>query len=288
MWENTFEQQMVCTPLSKFHWLLSLINKRFTVSNIENIGVNQASLTFDDGYRCAIYAAQEMDVFNNIGYFFLPISNIDGGPLWIDKIMLWFNHVPNGIYSINGRLYTLTTILSRQRGYSTYMEHILGIDKYDTKYFTTILDKVFSYESLNIKEEYFQVRYKGLSNVECDRLKALGHYIGGHSVNHDVLSKLSQDQLSLDFRICSDHIGNIYNTDIYAYPFGHKKEVSQMVISSCIKSKFRKALMNDNIITNNDYKIPRMNISKYQNRYELEAAMSGLITLIKQWIAIIK
>ena len=276
---GSFEQDIVCTSYSKFAWIMSIVNKSFKVTT--NLGEpNSAVITFDDGYRAALVANEVLEKWNNKAYFFIPLTNVGAGPLWIDQIMAWFAYVPEGIYQIGNIQVNLSDKTSRQIAFSSAINILYR--EYDKENLMETLDKQYPYRDLPIEKDYFELRFRGLREDEIDSLKKKGHNFGGHSINHDILSLLDDKSLHKDFDECSQQVGMLFNTSLYAYPYGHKRDVTPNVIQACRMSSFTHAVLNEYNSKASDYSLSRQNISQYNSRYEIEASLSGLTQAIKK------
>lgn len=275
---DSFEQKIVCSSQSHFDWLIAIVNKRFEVTT--RIGKpDSAIITFDDGYRAALVADKVLRKYRNKAYFFVPISNVSDGPLWVDVIMGWIAYVPDGEYSINGITYNLISWQSRQEAYDSIIDSLYNSGG-EHQPIIDQMQNICPFSSLEISEEYFNLRFRGLTYEEIEMLKQYGHKIGGHSVNHDILSLLEENELADDFNDCSLQIGRLFNTSLYAYPFGHKRDVNMKCIEICSQSGFSSAVMNEFVCEETRYTMSRINISRYRSRYEVEAELSGF----KQWL----
>lgn len=275
---NTFEQQIVCSSQSHFERLIDIVNKRFEVTT--QIGKpNSAIITLDDGSRAALIADRVLTKYGNNAYFFLPLSCVNGGPLWMNKIMGWIAYVAPGEYSIAGKKYDLNSQSSRRKAYRAITD---SIRKNGYNYLSIIeqLELICPFEQLNVSEEYSNLRFQGLTDDEVTQLKKKGHKIGGHSVNHDVLSLLPAEKLKDDFKQCGAQINKLFNCSLYAYPFGHQRDVSAECIRECAAAGFTAAVMNEYVPEETAYTLSRMNISRYTSGYEIEAELSGF----KQWL----
>ena len=276
--DDSFEQRIVCTAESRFEKIMAIVNNRFRVTT--DICVpNTAVITFDDGYRAALIADKVLSKYGNNAYFFIPVDNIGAGPLWIDHAMLWFAHVADGEYTINGDTFVLTTQSSRQRAFSQSVNKLYV--NYDADGYIEQLDNLSPFSSLQTDEEYAMLRLRGLTAEELDLLKLKGHKIGAHSRKHDILSKLPPNELEDDFRSCYALVHTTYNTDIYAYPYGHPRDVSEQVVGACRKSGFSKAFINETNTSPTDFTIGRLNVGLSENKYEIEARLSGFTEWLK-------
>lgn len=273
---DSFEQKIVCTPQNKFRSLISIVNKRFKVTTA--LGEpGSAIISFDDGYRAALTAVNVLDTYGNKAYFFIPLDNVDGGPLWIDLIMAWFAYAPTGTYKVLGKNVTLGSQQQRLQLFSKTIDSLYRF--YDKQQLLDSLDDAFPFTKLSIESTYFECRFQGLTQEELKLLKTKGFKIGGHSVRHDILSMLSEAELKQDFNECSKQIGILFNTNLYAYPFGHFRDVNKKVVDACKTSDFSLAVLNEYNTVVNRYMLSRLNISHYHFRYEIEAALSGFM----QW-----
>ncbi|MBD5585135.1 MAG: polysaccharide deacetylase family protein [Clostridia bacterium] len=284
---DSFEQKIVCTAQSKFDRLLSIVGKR--LKNSTTIGEpGTAVITFDDGYRAALTAREALEKHACKAYFFVPLSVIGGGPLWVDRIMGWFAYVPAGTYRIGDRSYTLTDQPGRQASFSKLMDSLYdsASGSYEPHGVIAQLESILPFDELPIPEAYRELRFKGLTNSELQFLKTTGggHLIGGHSVRHDILSQLDREQLDEDFNACSAQTGTLFNCRVYAYPFGHKRDVSPTVIEACRNSAFEYAVLNEYSPAADAFALSRLNISQYATRFEVEAALSGFTQWLKNLI----
>lgn len=277
---NSFEQSIVCTTKGRFKELMEQVNKRFRI--VTDAGVpGTAMITFDDGYRAALNAADVLEYFGNKCVIFMPVNAVGAEALWIDRIMAWFAYVPDNTYKINGVVCDLHDTNSRQKAYSVIIDSLYKMGSYIPGTIIEELDELFPFADLNIPEEYYSFRFRGLTSSEIDRLKDAGHKFGGHSVSHDILSCLTEDELHRDFQICSSGMNTLYNSDIYAYPFGHQRDVNEATYRMLEKSAFNYGVMNESVKDEKNYCLSRINISHYDNKYEIDAALSGLTFWLK-------
>ncbi|MDE6230613.1 MAG: polysaccharide deacetylase family protein [Muribaculaceae bacterium] len=276
--DNSFEQKIVCSSKSHFERIIDIVNKRFEVTT--QIGkANSAIITFDDGYRAALTADAVLSNYGNNAYFFLPLSNVNGGPLWNDKIMGWIAYVSPGEYIIAGKAYYLNSQSSRQKAYQDIIEYIRAND-YNYSSIIEQLELITPFYKLAISEEYKNIRFRGLTQEDIIQIKQKGHKIGGHSINHDILSLLQPEKLKHDFQQCSAQINKLFNCGVYAYPYGHTRDVSIECVKECAASGFSAAVMNEYVPNETRHTLSRMKIGHYTSKYEIDAELSGF----KQWL----
>ena len=176
----------------------------------------------------------------------------------------------------------------RRSAFSEIIDGLYAPGAYNPDLLVATLETLYPFSDLDIPDSYKALRFSGLRTDEIASMTAVGHKIGGHSVRHDILSLLKPNELKADFNQCSSKVGEIFNCDVYAYPFGHYRDVSENCMTECERSGFKYAVMNEWVDGHNDYKLSRINISGYTSRYEVEAALSGFTQWLKNKIAWIR
>lgn len=279
-WDDALHLQ-VAIKESVFREQIRIINKRFGFSRFP--GDKGCLITFDDGYKCAMIAARILDDYHATGYFFVPYNIIDNNyPLWVDILLMWCSYLPTGNYNIYDISYRIDSHESRKKLFDDLINN--QYYRYEPKSIVKKIDCIYPIDSVinQINNEYFSFRFCGLSTIEIESLQKRGHFIGAHSVQHDIMSLLCHEELEKDIKICENGLGKYYNTRVFTYPFGHYKQVNKTVVNAVAKSQFNNAFMNDEISHPTDYTLPRRCISGYENKYEIEANLSGFTTMIKK------
>jgi len=269
---------------SNFQFQVNLISRRFTISDdIES--QRCAIITFDDGYQNNLsIAAPVLEELGIKAYFFVPLDSIDSGaPFWVDKMTLWFSYVPFGTYTILNNEYTIETTGDRPGEFSKlYRELLNNYGLVDQAWRT--MNELVPFEGL-VKPDLYSQRCVPLSTAELSRMKESGHKIGAHSVSHNVLSKISLAELREDFKKTADALGSVYNTKVFAYPFGGRDETSNQVFECCREFGFSHGLLNvfEDVPEFEDvnYVVPRIALPNTSDRYLINARLSGLEQFIK-------
>ncbi len=272
---------------SVFRKQIALISKRLRLSTILDEPCS-AMFTFDDGYRCANITSRILEDYATAGLFFMPVENIGSKqPLWIDKIMLWFSLVPENRYEIGGIPYLLTSNENREIAYSNYCNRMYEGHPYVPSLWIDELNRLYPFQSLYemVPTALYSLRFMGLSKDEILVLQKRGHKFGGHSVSHDILSLLDDKELKNDFRQTSILLSqHIINEPIYAYPYGHPRDVTSVVIKVCENSIYHYAFMNEHVEFPTSYTRSRLNLGNGYNKYELDAKLSGFHQFLKKLV----
>lgn len=135
--------------------------------------------------------------------------------------------------------------------------------------------------------EHSRLRFTAMSRVQIEQLKAEGHLVGAHSRSHDVLSMLTPAELRADMEACAAAVDDIYNTDVFCYPFGGPNEVSDEAALTCRAAGFRAAFLNlpdPWAPAWGDFGLPRIPLLQDHGPAAVHARISGLSRNIKSWI----
>ena len=268
------------TKESSFKKQIEIIKQKFDVG-LDIYDNNQLTITFDDGYLNQYSIASKiMDKKNIKGYFFYAANLLEKqNTLYIDKIQYWITHVPYGIYENDKFGIRLEINNPEDRRIQWKKINNLIENKESMNKIHDLLDEMYPFNSIKIKEEFYNLRFNPITKANLTMMKNKGHKIGAHSASHEILSNLSKQQLEEDINMCVSLLSDIYNTKTFCYPYGSEKEVSEVVINLIQSKGFDKALSFINYLPNNkkfnNYFIPRMAIPDTDDEYVIEFVLSG-------------
>lgn len=272
---------------SVFAKQLAIILRRFPVTT-ELGRPGTCMITFDDGYRNnACVAGPLLARAGAAAYFFVPLETAQQGePNWVDKFRLWLGAAPSGTYRIAGCEISLDDSASRHRG-AGQLWRIIEADYGARHTVLADMNRAAPFETLPIAPELRMLRYDAMSSQELKELAGAGHKIGCHSSAHDILSRLSVDEIEADFAACAAYRGTLYNTDIYAYPFGGAAHLDDRVIAACRSAGFSAALiylpsLGGTALRPGPFTIPRLTLPNTDNSFVIEAKLSGIDLLLKR------
>ena len=279
--DNSSHLGVSCSE-SVFEFQINEILKQYKITT--EIGVpNSCVVTFDDGYSNNFEIANNVLKERNLSAVFFVTSDLieNKNILWIDKMLFWFSYVPVGNYNICG----LSFCISEKNRESLYIESYLYIlENYKEKdRFIEEMNELFAFSSLKIGSDLYSSRFKALSMSQIEQMKRNGHLIACHSTSHDVLSKLDDIELSAEILKCDKLISSSYNCNYFSYPFGSDKEVNDKVINAFKNSLFQKCFTNKWSwkTKKNPYSIQRLSLPNTQNKYLINAHLSGFFYFIK-------
>jgi peptidoglycan/xylan/chitin deacetylase (PgdA/CDA1 family) len=274
---------------SVFSRQLAVIRRRFPVTT-ELGRPGSCVIAFDDGYsNNARIAGPLLAESGALAYFFVPLETArDGQPNWVDKLRLWIGAAPSGTYSICGTEITLDDIASRHRAADALWQ-IIEQDYAKRDALLADMHRAVPFEALPIDPELRALRYDTMTIPELGQLAAAGHKIGCHSRSHDILSRLSEHDLAADFRDCAAYRGSLYNTGVYAYPFGGVAHVNEWVIAACRRAGFSAALiylpsLDGTALEPGPFTIPRQTLPNTASRFVIEAKLSGVDVVIRRLV----
>lgn len=263
---------------SSFRKQIEIIKERFGCT-LDIRDLNKVTVTFDDGYKNQYSLASKiLDDENIQGYFFCTANVINNNePFIMDKLQYWISYVPYGVYNLDEINIVLN--IKDKNSRKTEWEKISDIiGLVEIEKIEKMLDKLYPLDNIKINENFYKLRFKEISNDELEQMKARGHKIGAHSANHKRLSIMNNEELKNDINICKDMLGNIYNTNIFCYPFGSIEDINETVLENIKQNGFKSAFAySNNPIEEgyNEYFMPRMFLPDTNNENIIEFILSG-------------
>ncbi|NQX87064.1 MAG: polysaccharide deacetylase family protein [Halioglobus sp.] len=269
----------VTQKASVFERQLSIIKAKLPIGS--DLEAGEALITFDDGHKNNLYVALPILQAQEVSAtFFIPASYFENqGMLWVDRMLMWFTCVPSGTYNIQGKITKIATDTDRVEAFEDVWASLL--ENYAEKdRLLAELEMQYSFESLDITDRYRLQRFEPLCPEEIALLVEAGCRVACHSYTHEILSRLSDQELDEDFRRCERYV-DLYNSDWYGYPFGRPVEVDHRVISRCEASIFDKAFMNIKQRGRGDFDIARINMPATDDKILIYAELSGFSTMLR-------
>ncbi len=242
----------------KFPFFNSLPTKRFKnqVENFSKIkilnnekqfkdGSAEIVLTFDDGFKDHIYVAEALKKKNVIGIFFISTFPIvENNFLDVHKA-----HLINGKVGGDEALKALNEHLLENKidNFINYKEKEKFKNKYSynndsdekkefkkiVNYYGNIKLKSKVLDSL-IKKFEIKVTPKEfyMSPEEIKYLSDMGMIIGSHSVNHNLLSRLSEREQKIEIKNSKEILEEIIKKkcNFFSYPYGGKDSYNSITL----------------------------------------------------------
>lgn len=209
----------------KFTWQMQLLAKYFNVLPLavalekmknNTLPARAVCITFDDGYADNYLNAYPILKQNKISAtFFIASGYLDGGRMWNDTIIETLRDYPEpqlDLTTIKLGKYSTGTETEKARSASQIIQEIKHLDseqriKY-TDYITSFSDNL----PTNLM----------LTSEQLIELKQGGMEIGGHTVTHPIMAKISAEQLQQEIADNKKKLETLIQTVIYvfAYPNG--------------------------------------------------------------------
>lgn len=267
---------------SSFKVQLDVMRRRFKVStDIED--VKSLTITFDDGYLNQYeIASKAMDRYNLKGYFFCVDDLISkGDPILMDRLQYWVSYVDEGTYKLEELNVTLELKNKESRKLqwnkiSNLLNSGVTQEKVEEEF-----EKAFSFKNIKgPKAKFLKLRFAPISKSTLKTMKENGHFIGAHSAHHRRLSLMSEEKLNEDVDICKNSSGATFNTNVFAYPYGSKEDISSTVVELIEKAGFTEAFAYSNgplkgAFQYNKYFMPRMFLADTSDKDLIDFTLSG-------------
>lgn len=254
--------------IDMFSWQMELLHRYYNViplsQAIEQLKTNQlhpetACVTFDDGYADNyLNALPILQQWNIPATFFVASGFLDGGMMWNDIVLEAIRHHDNDhldLTPVGLEYYALGDLTQRRQ----LAVQLLTTIKYLS---STQRDEVTS----SIKEQTHQYLPENLM-MTTEQLKALhasGMEIGGHTVNHPILSSLSEEQAEQEIDAGRQQLSAKLDgaaIRYFAYPNGkpgqdynpnHAEMVKRLGFEGAVSTSYGAATSNSDL-----YQLPR-------------------------------
>lgn len=208
-----------------FNWHMQLISRFFTPLGLADaldlmekgkLPDNAICVTFDDGYadneQHALPILQKWKVPATV---FVSTGFLNGGRMWNDTVVEALRHMDEEICLLSvglGTYKTKTNVQKREAAYDiiTHIKHMEPDERLNiTKHIASKCPKALPDDLM-------------LNNEALLNLVKAGVEIGGHTVNHPILAKLSKNEALEEISEGKKTLENILNKKIrfFAYPNG--------------------------------------------------------------------
>ena len=241
-------------------------------------------LTFDDGFKDHIFAAEVLKKYNSIGIFFIPTLPLKNNTMLdVHKTHLILGKVKSSeaLNELEKYLYKnkITNFYNNNEKLeykSAYKNHL---DLDDKKNFKKIInyygDLKLKTKILNYLLKKFEINTKPkdyyMNKKEINYLKSLGMLIGSHGESHTLLSRLSYREQFKELNNSKTFLEKIINksVDTFCYPYGSKMSYNDNTLKILKKSKYKLAYCVENRdisfkdIQQKPYELPRYNCNLF-------------------------
>ncbi len=224
-------------------------------SSMEKFKKDTFLLTFDDGLKDHIFAAECLKKRKKIGIFFIPTFP------YKEKKILNVHRIHILLGKLGGQecMKNLKSFLNKNNILKFKKDSIFQnayraqINDKDTLEFKKILNYSLNLEqkniflnemfmNYNIKQKYSDIY---LSIEEIKYLVDLGMIIGSHSHSHEVLSRCSDNQQNFEISFSKEYLQKKIGIkiDLFCYPYGSNDTFNQSSRDFLKKNKYRYAFM---------------------------------------------
>lgn len=213
-------------------------------------------LTFDDGFKDHIYAAEILKKHNSVGLFFIPTLPLKNNTILdVHKTHLIVGKV-KGIEAVN----ELEKYLNKNKIDNYYnqkekLKYQVAYKKHNDEFYKKKFKKIMNYygnlelkhKILNYLLRKFEINVKSqdyyLNKKEIKYLSSLGMIIGSHSESHILLSRLNYKKQFKEINNSKIFLEKIINKniDIFCYPYGGKISYNFDTLKILKKLKFKLA-----------------------------------------------
>jgi peptidoglycan/xylan/chitin deacetylase (PgdA/CDA1 family) len=226
-------------PTEVFERQMAFVARTYSVLPLEDlvdrmarnrVPRNALAITFDDGYRDNLtHAAPVLARHGLHATVFLATGAVASGePLWFDRLALTFKRARATAWSAPwGETMPLGTTAERLAALGRAQSHLKRLGEDDR---LLAVDELFI--TLDCAEDRSALKNLMLSWDDVHALVGLGFDIGGHTVSHPILSRLSPERARAEIAGCRAMIQAACGRAprAFAYPNGRRDDYSPEVV----------------------------------------------------------
>ena len=222
--------------VDEFEKQMKWISKNKNVVSIREVTnkSNSVSVTFDDTFKnIHDVALPILKKYKIPATFFITTGFIDSENMfWVDKLEHMINFSTKDEIKFDNKIFKLTNDDYKIIALTEIKYKLKNIDP---SYRDSSLSEIKRQTGWN--HNTIVDNYKMLSSEDVKNLDDYPMYeVGGHTVNHEILSYLSDDDLEYEISKCIKTLENISGRkiDLFSYPEGQENHYNQKVID-CLK-----------------------------------------------------
>ncbi len=223
-------------------------------------------LTIDDGYSDMYqWAWPELAKRNLPATFFVTTAFVDG-TLWLWPDRLEYALIKTDCTECNITIsekqitLSLNTNQERSLAWKLCSDHCISLENSQRLAFIKQLEEQLEIElPLAPPPEYAAVTWEQLKEMQAGGIE-----IGGHTINHPILSKISIDSLGQEIGLCRQILQKKLTApvDSFCYTNSAPNDVNAAVITAVKDAGYSGAVFGTNLVAWEDrYQVPRMGIS---------------------------
>lgn len=215
--QKEFETQLIA--LSK-HYQIITLRHAIALMKAGSLPNNALCITFDDGYENNYSVALPILLKHNLtATFFIASGFLDGGIMWNDVIIELVRNTEDEVLDlsyVNLGQYKISTDVNERRDVLNSIikeiKHLDGVSR------SELIEKIMDRESSLLPKDLM------MSSEQVRKMSESGMEIGGHTLTHPILSKISDHNVEIELVKDKSRLEKIIGKSIssFAYPNGKK------------------------------------------------------------------
>jgi peptidoglycan/xylan/chitin deacetylase (PgdA/CDA1 family) len=214
------------TDKLRFTWQMDLLAKYFNVLPFaeamtrlqdKTLPARAVCVTFDDGYADNYLNA--LPILQQSGLpatFFIASGYLDGGRMWNDSVIEAVRNSPNAQLDLTNLGLGILSVESANQKAQAASDIIIKIKHLDPTIRQQYTDYVVQQSGADLPDNLM------MTTQQLQQLHASGMEIGGHTVSHPIIAKITDAQLEQELSTNKQTLENILGTQLrfFAYPNG--------------------------------------------------------------------
>jgi peptidoglycan/xylan/chitin deacetylase (PgdA/CDA1 family) len=296
-------------PATVFRWQMQYLKQHYTILPLREIICRleqeislpryAAAVTFDDGFRNNLTVAFPILQELNIPFAVFVTTGFIGTQkqmLWAEKLAYFLKHTSEKVLDIVLREEKITVELSTEKQREQAANRVIGtLKRFPPVDREQCLEQFYAFSDFQtLKATVHEERYRFLDWSEVRTLADAGVEIGSHTVNHEILSLLSPEEVWHEITTSKKEIEGQLERPCYLfnYPNGSIHDFSGRDKQALQQAGYRgamsltKELNSATIADMMDLK--RINIGRRHNTLLFMANVSGFLPFCRNIVATLR
>lgn len=226
---DTFEQQI--KYISEHKRVLTLRELNRFIQSDEPCPPDCVAVTFDDSFKnIKTVALPILKKYHVPATFFITTGMVSNDRLfWVDRLEHTINRTDKTFLSLDDNYFTLRSLSDKISTLISIKSKMKSESPFRRNELLSNIENqlgVFPYHDV--------VNYENLTWDDVRELDNFPIYeVGGHTVNHEILAYLSEDEASYEISHCLETLSNEVgrNLTLFSYPEGQEEHYNDQVIS---------------------------------------------------------
>lgn len=189
------------------------------------------AVTFDDSFKnVRTVALPVLKKYNIPATFFVTTGMVDNDRLfWVDRLEHMINHHKHDFFYFRGTCYSTSYLPHRQEVLCKLKKQMKDLPPKERYEMLDELEGILGWKDASEVKNYKTLSWDEVADLDDPPM----YEVGGHTVNHEILSYLTPEEAKYEIKSCLDVLEDKLGrkVSLFSYPEGQENHYNDTVIS---------------------------------------------------------